>query len=185
MKKSFRRLVFVMPVLALILGACGGSGDDDQDAASAQGDFNGTDVSFAAQMLPHHMHAVEMATLAIEKSTNADTKALAQGILDTQEREIATLEGFLETFEAEPTTVPDPVMKLMMAQAEMLRSASGAQFDRAFLEAMSGHHASAIPMAEIEIEGGTYDETVELAKEIRDTQVREIEEMSKIMDELA
>lgn len=182
MKRSSRRLLLIVPVLALVLGACGG-GDDD--ASGSQPEFNGTDSSFAAEMLPHHMHAVEMATLAIEKATSADTKELAQGILDTQKEEIATLEGFLETFGAEPAMAPGPAMELMMSQVEKLRSSAGAQFDRDFLEAMSGHHASAIQMAELEISGGTYQEAVDLARKIKDTQVREIDEMLKIMESLA
>jgi len=182
MKRS-SRLLLLVPLLAMVaLGACGGS-DGDDAAGEAAGDDGrrGTDSAFAALMVPHHAHALEMAELAVTKATRAETRDLAQRIIDTQQREITTLEGFLDTFGAEPAMPPAPAMELMEGQIEQLATATGAGFDRAFLKAMSDHHLSAIQMAEMEIGGGTFPAAVELAEEIGDTQEKEIAEMLGIM----
>lgn len=168
-------------LVALVLGAgalaVGCGSDDGDDEAS----FNETDSTFAAQMVPHHEHAVEMANLAVEKSTSPEVQALAQGIIDTQEQELTQLNGFLETFDAAAEEPPVEVMELNEGTIADLEAASGAEFDQVFLEAMSAHHSSALDMAGIEIAGGSYDETVALAEAIKETQLAEIGEMNRLM----
>lgn len=46
------------------------------------------DKEFLIQMITHHENGVEMAKLALQKSSNADIKALAQKIIDAQNTEI-------------------------------------------------------------------------------------------------
>ena len=71
----------------------------------------------------------------------------------------------------------------MMSQADMddLMAASGAAFDRMFLEQMTEHHRGAVAMAETEIAEGEDAGAVEMATTIAETQAAEIEEMEQIL----
>lgn len=169
-------------MLAITVAACGG-GDEEAGGGEDAG-FNGTDVSFSAQMIPHHEHGVEMAELAVETSDNPQIQELAGEIAETQEQEIGELQGFLETFGAEPATPPGAVMERNASIAAELEQASGEEFDQAFLERMSAHHSGAVQMSSIEVEGGEFPETVALAEEISATQLEEIAEMQVLMGTL-
>lgn len=173
---NWRRL----PVLvAVLLGAgvvAAGCGSSDSEA-----DFNDTDATFAAQMIPHHEHAVEMANLAVKKSPSTEVRDLAQGIIETQMQEISQLQGFLDTFGADVEQAPAEVAALNEGTIAELEAASGPEFDQLFLKAMSAHHSSAVDMAGLEINGGDYDQAVSLAESIKATQIEEIGEMNRLL----
>lgn len=156
---------------AILVAGCGG-GDEE--------DFNQTDATFAAQMLPHHEHALEMAELATMKSSDPGVTDLAARIIDTQEQEIAELEGFLDVFETEAAEPAAAVMSLNEGIISELEAASEASFDELFLKEMSAHHSSAVDMAGIEIAGGEHEDTVALAEAIEATQLEEIGEMQEL-----
>ena len=52
------------------------------------------DKAFIDAMIPHHQSAIEMAQVAYRESDNPEIKALAEGIVDAQTREIAQMEGW-------------------------------------------------------------------------------------------
>jgi uncharacterized protein (DUF305 family) len=52
------------------------------------------DEAFIDAMIPHHQSAIEMAQVAYRESDNPEIKALAEGIVDAQTREIAQMEGW-------------------------------------------------------------------------------------------
>jgi uncharacterized protein (DUF305 family) len=52
------------------------------------------DKAFIDAMIPHHQSAIEMAQVAYRESDNSEIKALAEGIVDAQTREIAQMEGW-------------------------------------------------------------------------------------------
>ncbi len=174
MRRRLITLLFAPIVLSLALLA-GGCGGGDEEGTTE------TDAAFAAQMLPHHEHAIEMATLALEKSADPGVMDLAQGIIDTQEAEIATLEGLIERLNASAEEPAPEVEALNGGVIAELEAASGPVFDEIFLKEMSAHHSSAVDMAGIEIAGGTDDESVQLAEEIRSTQIEEIGVMQELL----
>ncbi len=51
-----------------------------------------TDKDFAMMMADHHRSAIKMAKSEIENGKNPELKQLAQNIIDSQQKEIATLE---------------------------------------------------------------------------------------------
>ena len=65
---------------------------------------------------------------------------------------------------------------------EALMGASGADFDRMFLEMMIVHHEGALEMAETQIADGEFPDAIALAERIVDTQQAEIDEMNGILD---
>ena len=154
------------------------------------------DQQFIDKMTPHHESAIEMAKLALESAEHTELKQLAGDIVTTQSSEIARMRQWrLEWFggDSSPATHSAPGMADMemggMADMEMGQSmTSGTMdmkemvdglrtaqpFDKAFLEAMTPHHGSAIEMAEEAQERGEHPEIKRLAGEIVTAQKREI-----------
>lgn len=172
------------------MDASGGEGSTTALDIPAGAEFNVTDVYFAQGMIPHHGQAVQMADMALETSTNPDVTALAEQIKAAQSPEIEQMTTWLTDWDQ---TVPDPhaVMDdnmdgaggMMMSAADMARlgNATGADFDRMFLEMMILHHEGAIEMAEQELAEGKYQPTKDLAQAVITGQQAEIEEMNTLI----
>ena len=86
-----RSMKFVFVLLAagaLIVGGCGDDSSAEKGASNTTG--NAVDRAFVADMLPHHRSAVQMATIAKARGDSAFVTQLADEIVRTQNREIAT-----------------------------------------------------------------------------------------------
>ena len=53
-------------------------------------------VDFRNSMIPHHQGAIEMAKVALKYSKDTETKALAENIIQAQEKEIADMQAWLK-----------------------------------------------------------------------------------------
>jgi len=185
--------------LTLILGAACSSDDDPTvDAGSestndeASAAHNDADVEFAQMMIPHHEQAVEMAQLAPDRAESTEVKDLAMQIEDAQAPEIDQMEGWLADWDEEVGGAMDDSGSTdhggsgMMSDQEMtdLEDASGAEFDRLFLEMMLAHHTGAVEMAETEIAEGEFPDALALAEAIKSAQEAEIAGMKTLLEEL-
>jgi uncharacterized protein (DUF305 family) len=188
-------------IVALAAG-CGG-GDDpagtdaghDAPSTSAekagQAEHNEQDMAFVQGMIPHHQQAVDMAAMATERATDPKVKDLATRIEGAQDPEIKQMTGMLDQWTASmesdmPTASGMPGMDHgsahgpgMMTDEEMrqLEQASGAAFDRLWVEMMIRHHQGAVDMANTELRQGGNAEAKTLAQQIIDAQEAEIKEM--------
>jgi uncharacterized protein (DUF305 family) len=73
----------------------GGHGfDADVDELRAAEEF---DETFLRLMIPHHEGAIEMARIELDRGTDAELKALAQDIIDAQQREIDAMRKALRS----------------------------------------------------------------------------------------
>ncbi|MEE1928797.1 DUF305 domain-containing protein [Streptomyces sp. TRM 70351] len=187
---------------ALVLAACGGSGDNSAghdghtstsasaaaSAPASQGQHNAADVAFAKGMIPHHRQAVEMADLAPGRAQSAEVKTLAADIKKAQDPEIKTLSGWLTSWgEKVPAEgAMDHSMHgaggMMTAEdMEKLEKASGTAFDTAFMEMMIKHHEGAVAMAKTEQADGSYTPAKKMAGQIISSQTAEIDKMNKLL----
>lgn len=165
-------------------GSAGSTG-----AAREDGAFNDADVTFAQGMIPHHEQAIEMAQMAQERAADPRVLDLASRIQAAQQPEIETLAGWLAEWGEEDGGMDHSGMDHgggMMSEEDMsaLMAASGAEFDRLFLEQMIEHHTGAVDMAMTEIAEGKNADALAMAGTIRDTQNAEIAEMTQLLDEL-
>jgi uncharacterized protein (DUF305 family) len=200
----------VLPALltgALLLSACGGSdttvttGTTPSAAATSAGARageakNAADVDFVSGMIPHHGQAIDMADVASRRATNAKVKDLAGRVKAAQSPEIATLAGLLTGW-GEPvpaatghsTGMPgmDHGDMGMMSAKQMsdLGKASGAEFDRMWVDMMIAHHQGAVTMSQAAIAGGSNAQAQQLAQTIIDAQTKEIGELQLLRTELA
>ncbi|GAA2226361.1 DUF305 domain-containing protein [Streptomyces nogalater] len=195
---------------ALVLAACGGSGDDRDDngtghtghgapatpSASAgsaapgasAGAHNAQDVAFAKGMIPHHQQALEMAELAVDRASSKRVKDLAARIEKAQDPEIRTLTGWLKAWgEQAPTAGMDHSghtgMSGMMSESDMaaLKKATGKDFDKRFLSLMVEHHQGAVEMATTEKHKGRSGDAKAMAEAIITAQDAEIKEMKQLL----
>lgn len=181
----------------LVLAGCADAGDADmeghgmgngspsQDAGADAAGANDADVMFAQMMIPHHEQALVMSRIVLDKDgVDPAVVDLATRIESAQEPEIATMEGFLDEWGAEPMgDHSGHEMDGMLSEAEIqaLEAADAATVSRLFLEGMIAHHEGAVDMAEAELADGENAEALALAQEIIDAQEQEIQEMRNLL----
>ena len=205
MKHVLRTLALPTALAAtLVLAACGtadpsavsGStpGASAANAAPASKARNDADVEFATMMIPHHAQAISMADLALKQATDPKVKALAPNIKAAQGPEIERMSGWLTGWGA-PVPGADGGSDMsgmegmgdqtggMMSDKEIssLNNATGAAFDRMWLQMMVKHHQGAVEMAETALHEGANPQAKKLARSIIDSQSAEIAEMKSIL----
>jgi uncharacterized protein (DUF305 family) len=194
-----------MAGLALaVVAACGGTDHGDaaggHEAAAAPAasaapgsQHNQADITFAQAMIPHHRQALDMATAAGTKATDPKVKALATRIKAAQEPEIDEMTSWLSDWAAPGASMPageshgdmggTGPMPGMLTTEEMtaFTSATGADFDRRFLDLMIRHHEGAITMAKAQRQQGLNPSAKALAEAVERDQAAEITEMRTLL----
>ena len=66
------------------------------------------DLVFIDAMIPHHQSAIVMAQVALARSEHPELKALAQAIVDAQQREIAQMQEWRAAWSASATPTASP-----------------------------------------------------------------------------
>jgi uncharacterized protein (DUF305 family) len=153
------------------------------DAADATADDGGdlVDRVFIDMMVPHHQSAIEMARLAQERAEHDELRTLAAAIIAAQQREISLMRSWRSDWFGSDEV---PAMNAgsnaqtmdMTADVEMVRHAD--PFDPAFIDAMIGHHQSAIDAAEAVLHRTKRPEIRALAENVIETQRREIDQLA-------
>ena len=157
--------------------------------------YTGGDIKFMQGMIGHHAQAIEMAALVASHTASDDLRKLALRIDVSQQDEIKMMREWLQ---ARGQQIPDPrahhmmgatLMPGMLTPEEMARlaAASGAEFERLFLEGMIKHHAGAIAMVHdlFATEGaGQTPEIFAYASDVDADQRMEIDRMGSMLKEL-
>lgn len=160
---------------------------------------NPADVTFASMMLEHHQGVIDMADLAATRASNPKVKDLAAKIKAAQLSEIDQMKSWLAMWSpggtesvtrsggtsvnhdasdasgsAEPGMMTDQ-------QTRQLASASGAAFDKLFLQLMIEQQRRAIGIASTEWEKGTNPDALTLAQDIVTDQTEEVGTMQVML----
>lgn len=153
------------------------------------------DVRFMQGMIGHHAQALEMTELLRTRSHREDMRLLAQRIELSQADEIAMMRRWLE-LRGEPVPTEHAhhapgaiLMPGMLSPEEMgrLAAATGAGFDRLFLELMIKHHDGALTMVRdlfANPGAGQEPEIFAFASDVDADQRIEIDRMSAMLSEL-
>ncbi|HSU48195.1 MAG TPA: DUF305 domain-containing protein [Arthrobacter sp.] len=155
----------------------------------ANADHNQADIMFAQMMIPHHAQAVEMSGIILAKpGMPAEVTALATKIKAAQAPEIEQMTGWLTGWNV-PTMMSDHSVHGMSGMVDddgigKLKSATGTEAARLFLEQMTGHHEGAIDMAQQEISAGKFPDAMKLGRDIVAAQQAEITQMKQLLSTL-
>lgn len=193
----------VLLVLVIQLAACGGQGGD-QDEKGGSGSMSGmkgmehgqegaasgmlkehgkySDRLFIDAMVPHHEGAIDMAKVAQNHAEHPEIERLADNVIATQRAEIEELES-IKREEFGTAQVPKQMNMDQMESMGMMMDpgdlADEHPFDKAFIDSMIPHHASAIEMAKVAREETDNPRIEKLATNIVGAQKREISQMKQ------
>lgn len=177
-----RTLGLSMAVLGLMLAAATPSlaHEREQDA----GDPSATDVRWAAMMEPHHRMGIELTELALEKSDNDGVRAVAEQSKDDQQSQLPELRAIIDAGSEKPMPPDPPIARFNEQQMETLRSLSGAEFDRMWLDVFSSHHMAAVMMTQAVQPGTAGGLAQDLQHEIVEGQLRQIDTMNDLREDV-
>lgn len=175
-------------------------------ARIADNSYSDADVAFMQGMIMHHGQALEMAALVQGRTNTRGIVDLAARIDASQEDEIAFMQGWLrERGEDAPSPMPTghgghgahagmdhsahaghQSMPGMASAEQMARlaAASGAEFDRLFLQLMIAHHEGAVQMVAdlLARSGSAYDPVLfRFVNDVTNEQQAEINRMTAML----
>ena len=153
----------------------------DPNAASAP-----YDLQFLDTMAAHHQSAVEMAKVALTKSSNEELKKFAQKIIDDQTREIAQMKDWRDKWypgkpaakNMEMPGMSDSMKMMTGSDMKKMEDAGGKDFDLMFLDMMTPHHAGAVVMSKEALTRAEHPEIKTMASSIIKAQEAEIKMMA-------
>jgi uncharacterized protein (DUF305 family) len=151
---------------------------------------NATDVMFAQMLVPHHGQGVALAKLAATRSSSTEIKQLAAAIAATQPAEISLAAGWLRAWKQPPVAPAGGhashggMPSTSPAEFAALTKASGAAFDRRFLNTLIAHQDDAIQIAAMETGSGVNPQARALAQRIQISRKAQIDQMLKIIGRL-
>jgi uncharacterized protein (DUF305 family) len=147
-------------------------------------DVNPTDVMFVQMMLPHHRQGIQIVRMAKDREPREEVRILAAAIDTTQSAEVDMMMGWLRAWQ-QPETPADPhahdahggVPETSLAEIAALQKATGAGFERRFLDTMIAHQDDAIQMARMELATGLDPGTKDFARRVEQSRTAEIKQM--------
>jgi uncharacterized protein (DUF305 family) len=166
-------------------------------------------AGFARDMQTHHNQGVELALIIRDLSDDPEIRLLAYDIATGQAAQSGQMSGWLNIWQL-PQASPEPAMTWMtrptlegeghnhgtegahspgdpmpgLATAEQiteLKSLTGTDAERLFLELMIAHHDGAVEMAEAVLDRTDVRVVTELATTIRNSQTAEITYMQSLL----
>jgi uncharacterized protein (DUF305 family) len=136
------------------------------------------EVRFMDEMIEHHMMAVQMGTICLDKAVHQELRAMCQEIVTTQQAEIATMRGWLATWYGMTHQAHDmpPGHHVRMEKLAML---SNAEFEIAFMREMIRHHRMAVVKASQCIARAYHEQLQDMCSDIVTAQLAEIRQMEE------
>ncbi|MET7773402.1 DUF305 domain-containing protein [Nocardia sp. NPDC005366] len=160
------------------------------------------DIGFTQDMSAHHAQAVEMAGIALMRSTDTDVRRLAYDIMTTQQAQIGRMQGWLQLWGKPAQSVdgymgwmtashtgghdhtmtgPTATMPGMATADELAALRQSADLDPLFLQLMLRHHQGGLAMIEYAAEHATTTAVHTLAATMAETQKNESQLITKLL----
>lgn len=149
--------------------------DKMMDKMHAPKSTGNNDADFSNMMIEHHIGAVEMSDLLINKGKDAELKVFAQKVIDAQTKEIDIMKKFQTKTEPSPNTAEfqqalNQSMGAMMNKEIKIYN----NIDQDYAAQMIPHHQSAVEMAKAYLKFGKEPELLKLCEDIVREQNKEI-----------
>lgn len=124
-----------------IVGSTGASAQSPQTGGIPQAVADGPYVHLVAM---RHEDGARIANVGAAKATNAEVRAVASRILANQQKDLKELKQFMSSVAEDMA----PANKNVLAKlpVEDLESATGAAFDRQFVDLMIQHHRDSLAL---------------------------------------
>lgn len=198
------RLIAALSALFLLAG-CGGDGEASSDTTpgslipetavitGAPAGYNAADITFAETMVPHHKQAIDLSTMASERSADPELLTLAGEIVAKQQPEVNILNVFLVQWNENPDAQTDPgsgddplepSIPGMVDDATVakLGSLRGPEFDKLWLQSMIGQLQGGVTIADDEVANGANVDAIAVAKSIAAGLEPRIAQMNKMLE---
>ncbi len=158
------------------------------DLGPADADY---DLRYIDAMTFHHLGAVDMAKDALQKAQHPQIKRLAEDITRTQNKEIAEMKQWRQTWYPQagnkPMAYNSQTLQMMEMPSDQMKSmmmsvdlgATDANFDLRFLNAMILHHEAAVTMAKDALKNSKRPRIKEVSQDISRSQPVEIRQMQQ------
>jgi putative membrane protein len=168
-----KKILLILGLSALGLAGCAGDQTNDRNAdgsnsnsrttsvnnatisnntTSAAKTPEGGDGNFIMKAAQGGLAEVELGRLASEKAQNAEVKKFAQKMIEDHSNANAELKSVATK---KNVTLPTEVSADHKATMEKLKALSGAEFDKAYVQAMVDDHKKTVDLFETESTGGT------------------------------
>jgi uncharacterized protein (DUF305 family) len=180
-------------VLAIGTTGCVGTASSARPATTTQSTadrgstagaaFNGTDVMFAQMMVPHHEQGRRIAALAKTHQIRPQMAMLAAAIESTQATEVQTMAGWLRTWGQPPSADPGAhaahggMPGTSDAEIGTVDRATGADFERRWLNMLIAHQDDAVQLARMETAQGVNSDARALADQIVKSRTAQIQQL--------
>jgi uncharacterized protein (DUF305 family) len=148
---------------------------------------NSVDVMFAQMMVAHHGQGIEIARLGADRATRAEVRTLASAIVATQTTEAATMAAWLKAWNKPAVAAADEhaahggMPGTSRAEIDVLKKATGTDFDRRFVNMMIAHQDDAIQMARSAAASGANPQARELARRIDTSRTAQIDQLLALL----
>ena len=172
-------------LLALLLASCGTGPGAASSASTSTTSVAGTDVHFVRAMLIEHAYGIELAQIAIARSSYLDLLEFATTISATEAAEVEQMRNWLTARGLDPIDPADPGLdpgraSVSEADRASMAAVKGFDFDDVWINLMSAHQQQSIAPATTEIESGRDPILVALATSIRDSHQQQIDGLRHI-----
>jgi uncharacterized protein (DUF305 family) len=158
------------------------------------------EAGFARDMIVHHAQAVTMGLIAFQRASTEEVRILGEDLAGTQQGQIGMMQQWLRDWDLLPAggeppmawmpegedALVDGLMPGMATPEEMtaLRTASGVEVDRLFLELMIDHHLGGIHMIDGVLAVSDHEDVRWLAELQKSGQQQEINLMRRLLADL-
>lgn len=146
------------------------------------------DKAYLADMIAHHLGALNMASYARSETSREQIKDFSEGLLSSQSKEVQQMLewqkawGYVDGSDPHAGHAMEAVGDMgaeMAAMEAKLYDLTGLTFDQEFLTQMILHHQQAIDISKHAATNSQHQELKDLAKSIISTQEKEIADMKR------